>query len=596
MASCSSLTYEDQVLCSICLDVFKEPVTTPCGHNYCKSCITGYWDCSNQTRCPLCKKRFRHRPILKTNTGFRDIVEHLKNISISPGDECHVKPGEVACDICVVPKLKALKTCLVCLASYCQLHLEPHERVSNLKKHTLTDPVSNLDDRVCKKHDKMFELFCTVDQMCVCFMCLKDDHAGHETVPLECAFRDEKAYIENGIAEIKMMENAKSRSVNRIRSSIEQSNKDKNKDIADIGEVFTTLVDLLQRNRDTLVEIIEQNHKEAVKIPEESALQLEKEISKLKQQRSEMEQLLKTEDHLQVLLCKPSLHIPSHNEDLNSLSHSISPLTEYHPVGHQSYLNTVKTAGEDMEKMLSNQIDRLVHKVQYPNADGDDSDTEESVKEAWTPPKDKLMMIQQNDTVDVTLDSYTAHAHLSVFEEGKSLMYNPFISQEVRSSFFTRRFENQPFVLGQDGFSSGRFYYEVEVSGATEWVLGVARETVSRDMSSRTLPGTGDGAWLITTLTWYNGDCYFIPEYLRPQRVGVFVDYEKGEVSFYNVDARNVIYSYTECTFSNPASLLKSLLYSLGGASVSNRTKLYPICGTFNYFDILKITPLPSAL
>lgn len=177
MASDSSLPREEQLLCSICLDVFTEPVSTPCGHN--KTCITGYWDSSDLTQCPLCKKKFRNRLQLQVNTGFRDMVEHFNNMSVRGDDDILCKPGEVPCDVCLGPKLKAQKTCLVCLASYCQPHLKPHQRVTNLKKHQLTDPVSNLEERVCKKHDKMFELFCHVDQMCICFMCLKDDHATH---------------------------------------------------------------------------------------------------------------------------------------------------------------------------------------------------------------------------------------------------------------------------------------------------------------------------------------------------------------------------------------------------------------------------------
>lgn len=527
------------------------------------------------------------------NTHFRDMVEQLKNMSvICPPEELQAKPGEVSCDICLEPKLKALKTCLVCLTSYCQLHLEPHQRVSNLKKHTLTKPVPNLDDRVCKKHDKIFEFFCSVEKTCVCFMCLKEDHVAHETVPLELAFRKEKAHIERGIEEMKTRENVKTRSMNQIRSSVRQSDKNKDKDIADIGGVFTTLVDSLQKHKEDLVEVIELKHKEAVKNPEANVHRLLQEIIELKHKRSALEQLIKTEDCVQFFQRNPALLSASLTEDqLDSLPYSICSLTGYDHAGNEGYLNTVKTAAEHMEKILTNEMNILIKMVKHSVDKDTDSDTA-CYKEIWIPPKDKLMMIQQNDSVAVTLDSYTNSARISIFAEGKGLMYVPIsVSLQHPFSLFNWRFENQPFALSVDGFSSGRFYYEVDVSEAKEWVLGVVRENVNRYMHYRSLPSPREGAWVIGTLCQWTGEYGYVSEYLQLKKVGVFVDYEKGEVSFYDVDARSLIYSYTECTFNEPVPFLKCFLYGLAGGSVSNRTKLYPVFGVFSEFSVLQITP-----
>uniref|UniRef100_A0A3Q2VZR8 RING-type domain-containing protein n=1 Tax=Haplochromis burtoni TaxID=8153 RepID=A0A3Q2VZR8_HAPBU len=61
-------------LCSICLDVFADPVTTPCGHNFCKKCITQHWDRNAPCQCPMCKEAFYCRPLLKVNTLFSEVV------------------------------------------------------------------------------------------------------------------------------------------------------------------------------------------------------------------------------------------------------------------------------------------------------------------------------------------------------------------------------------------------------------------------------------------------------------------------------------------------------------------------------------------
>ncbi|XP_044042449.1 E3 ubiquitin-protein ligase TRIM39-like [Siniperca chuatsi] len=611
MASASSLPCEEQLLCSICLDAFSEPVSTPCGHNYCKTCITGYWASSDLTQCPLCKKTFRSRPQLQVNTGFRDMVEHFNNMRVRGEDDMLAKPGEVPCDVCLGPKIKAQKTCLVCLASYCQPHLEPHQRVTTLKKHQLIDPVSNLEDRVCEKHGKMFELFCRVDQMCVCFMCLKDDHATHEAVPLEHAFRERKAWLDYATSKLKMMENTKTRSIKEIKYSAEQSKKESEKEIADIAEVFTALMVSLQRSQAELIELIEEKQKAAEKQAEDDVTQLEQEVAELRRRRSEMEQLLQTEEHLHLLQSWPSLYLPAHTEDLfNPLPHSTPPFTlELSDISRHSYVGMVTKAVAQMEKTLSNEMAKLIHDVRLSDAceaaeQPDAAEklmTDELTKEVWNPPQDKLMMIQQCDAVDVTLDAYTANSRLQVSEDGKQLRF-----REGRLFFpplFGRRFEYQPFILGKDGFSSGRFYYEVQVSGIKAWLLGVVIESINKEIPW--LPTPEEGGWTFSGISTEFHEVYFpnivtsAPLYLRqrPQTVGVFVDYEKGEVSFYDVDARTLIFSHTGCSFIETPPRLKAFLYSMAGTSLSNRPKLYPIFGIFgdDSNDILVITRVVRA-
>ncbi|XP_059182056.1 E3 ubiquitin-protein ligase TRIM21-like [Centropristis striata] len=586
MASASSLPCEEQLLCSICLDMFTEPVSTPCGHNYCKTCITGYWSSSNLIQCPLCNKKFRSRPQLQVNTGFRDMVEHFNNMRVRGEDETPATPGEVTCDICLQPKLRAQKTCLVCLASYCQLHLEPHQRVKTLKKHQLIEPVSNLEDRVCKKHDKMFELFCRQDQKCVCFMCCKDDHVTHEAVPLEQEFRERKAQLDYVMSQVKMMENTKLGNIKEIKHFVNRSKKDSEKEIADIAEVFSALVVSLLRNQGELIQVIQEKQKAAKKLAGDRVTQLEQEVAESRRRRSEMEHLLRTEDHLLLLQSWPS---SSHNKDLfDLLSHSTPPFTP------DLYVGMVKKAVAQMEKTLSNEMQMLIHEVRSDGCEA--AKPPESVKEEWTPPRDKLMMIQQNDAVDVTLDPYTANSKLMVSADGKQLGF--FEGSPFLISLIGRSFDRQPLILGTEGFSSGRFYYEVRVSGSKGWLLGVVKESINREILY--FPTPKEGGW--TFFNIYNSkselqDQYFgnvdgpSPLYLKkkPQTVGVFVDYEKAEVSFYDVDARTLIFSYTRCSFmeSPPPS-------SMAGTSLRSRPKLYPFFGIFenDYNNMLEITPV----
>ena len=173
---------EEQLQCSICLAVFTDPVSTPCGHNFCMWCIKEYWDTIQNYQCPMCKETFSVRPALKVNTTFREVVDDFKKRS-------GLAKPEVPCDICTGSRPKAVKSCLVCMVSYCEAHLEPHERVAVLKKHTLIDPVKNMEERMCQKHERLLEFFCRDDKMCLCLLCYEAEHQNHSTSPLdvECA-------------------------------------------------------------------------------------------------------------------------------------------------------------------------------------------------------------------------------------------------------------------------------------------------------------------------------------------------------------------------------------------------------------------------
>ncbi|XP_076145662.1 E3 ubiquitin-protein ligase TRIM21-like [Alosa pseudoharengus] len=155
----------------------------------------------------------------------------------------------------------------------------------------------------------------------------------------------------------------------------------------------------------------------------------------------------------------------------------------------------------------------------------------------------------KSHAVDVTLDPDTAHAHLILSADGKQVRCGD-TPQNVPDN--SERFSRYVNVLGKQGFSAGRFYYEVQVKGKTAWTLGVAKDSISRDRED-TL-STKNGYW---TIWLRNGTYKALAEFSvplslkeKPQRVGVFVDYEAGLVSFYDADCWYHLYSYANVKFT----------------------------------------------
>ncbi|XP_073707446.1 E3 ubiquitin-protein ligase TRIM39-like [Garra rufa] len=483
LMSSSSGPLSEDLQCSICLDVFTDPVSTPCGHNFCKTCLNKCWDNSQTCSCPYCKETFKHRPDLKINTTLRELVGHYKK-------KTPEKTTDVLCDFCEERKLKALKSCLVCQSSYCETHLEPHLRVARLKKHKLMDPVSNLEDYICQKHERPLDLFCRDDQTCVCSFCVVKDHKNHNTVPIEEESQEKKTELMKTQKDVQQMIQNRIKTIQDIRHSAE-----------DRKRLYTELL-----------EMMEEQQKAAEKQEEELIEELEQEITELKMRNTELEQLSHTEDHLHLLQIHSSLCSPTNTRNW----------PEIRMKTHES----LETLRRDLTQLKDTIDEKLTQTV--------------STELKW----------MQQYAVDVTLDPDTAHPNLILSDDGKQVRCGD-IRQKLPDN--PERFDPCPCVLGKEGFSSGRFYFEVQVKGKTKWDLGVARESINRKGKITASPRYG--YWIVGLRNGNEYKAGAVPPVslslrVKPQRVGVFVDYEEGLVSFYDVESSSHIYSFTAQSFT----------------------------------------------
>ncbi|XP_029941893.1 E3 ubiquitin-protein ligase TRIM39-like [Salarias fasciatus] len=516
MASTGNRLSEKQFQCTICQEVFTDPVTTPCGHNFCQACIQSVWDSSNVYQCPTCNKSFLTRPEISINVAFKELADTFRQMigcsSASP--LCAAKPGEVACDVCAATSLqvRALKSCLVCLTSYCEAHLEPHQGVATLKMHKLIDPVTNLQERMCKRHERLLEMFCRNEQKCICQFCTETEHKGHQAVRIEEESKERKVQMKKTEADFQQMIQERLKKVEEIGNCLKLSTVSADKELTESDHLFASLIrSIEERQKEVKVEIKEKQ-RAAERRAEELIRELQQEITELQRRNAELEKLGNTEDHLHLLQSFNSVTSPPVTREWSEIG--------VHP---ELCVGTVRTALSKLDTTLKKELDSL---------------------------KKEEMKRMQKYAVDVVLDPDTAHPNIVLSADGKRagrgelLHVVPDIPQ---------RFDPVICVIGKKGFQSGRIYFQVTVGEKTFWDLGVVKESINRKGMITSKPE--NGFW---TVRLRNGNEYraldspsvLLPLKQKPQTVGVFVDYEAGVASFFDMEARSHMYTFTECLFS----------------------------------------------
>ncbi|XP_029351433.1 E3 ubiquitin/ISG15 ligase TRIM25-like [Echeneis naucrates] len=320
MAAASGPRSDDRFLCSVCLDVFNQPVSTPCGHNFCSTCICMYWDSSDACQCPLCKRTFSTRPQLQINSILWDLVgEFKKQVQIKASDPTpEPQPdADVLCEICCEKKEKAIKSCLTCLTSFCKVHLEPHQRVAGLKSHKLLEPVKNLDDKLCKTHNKITELYCRTDQACICVLCIYTDHKSHCIVPLKEEYETAMAKKDEAITNMLGLVQSQSEKIAEVENSLDDYQKKTENEKEACTQVFTGLIGSIRRSQADLNGVIEERHKAMKQKAEGFLRQLKEEKTELESRISQLQQLSQSEDHHHFLQSFPILSLPLNTDYSN---------------------------------------------------------------------------------------------------------------------------------------------------------------------------------------------------------------------------------------------------------------------------------------
>uniref|UniRef100_A0A4W6DXI8 Tripartite motif-containing protein 16-like n=1 Tax=Lates calcarifer TaxID=8187 RepID=A0A4W6DXI8_LATCA len=522
----------EKLCCSICLDLLTDPVTIPCGHSYCKSCIK-LQDRKKIYSCPQCRQTFRPRPVLVKNTMLADLVEELNKTGLqaAPADHCYAGPGDVACDFCTGRKRKASKSCLQCLVSYCEQHLQPHYEVAPLKKHKLLKPSANIQENICSRHNEEMKIFCLTDQQCICYLCSLNEHKGHNTVSAEAEMAERQKAFGANWQKIQQRIQDREKDVKELQQEVEAINRSADKAVRDSEKIFNELVNVIKKRSSRVKQQIKSRQKTEVSRVKELQKKLQQEITELRKKDDELEQLSQSEDHRKLFHNYPSLS----NLTDSSESHSIN----IQPLRH---FEDMKTAVSEVRDKLQVILNDLLVKISM-------TETEVDVLPPQPEPKTRAGFLKYSQ--HLTLDLNTANTEVLI-SDGNRKATNMEVSQ-LHSSHpdrFTDAFQ----VLSKDSLT-GHCYWEVECSGG-----GVSVAVAYKDIN-RTGDESGFGnnvkSWALEFTV--NGNCYSKHNSIRTSisgprssRVGVYLDHRAGILSFYSISKTLTLLHRVQTTFTQP--------------------------------------------
>ncbi|XP_032364696.1 tripartite motif-containing protein 16-like [Etheostoma spectabile] len=538
--------------CSICLDPLKDPVTTSCGHSYCMNCIKSHWDGEDgkySYSCPQCRKTFTPRPVLLKSTMLADLVEELKKTGLqaAPADHCYAGAEDVACDVCTGRKLKAIKSCLQCLASYCEKHLQPHYESETFKKHKLVEPSEKLQENVCSRHDEVMKMFCRTDQQLICYLCPVDEHKGHDTVSAAAERAERQRELEGSRLNIQQRIQDREKDVKLLQQQAEAINLSADEAVEDSEKIFTELIRLLEkRSSDVKQQVRSQQEREVSRVRELQE-KLEQEITELKRKDAELKKLSHTEDHNQFLHNYPSLAPLSQSAS----SIQIRPLSGF----------------EDVTAAVSELRDKLQDVLREKRTTVSLTGTEVDVLLPQPEPKTRAGFLQYSS--EITLDPNTAYTELLLSEGNRKATL---MSQHQSYSSHPDRFTICWQVLSRESLT-GRCYWEVEMRGGVS--VAVAYKNIRREgWSGESLFGLNAKSWALycdnDSYTFWSNNVQTRVSGPVSSRVGVYLDHSAGILSFYSVSGTMTLLHRVQTTFTQPLYAGLRLYWSGASAELCN--------------------------
>ncbi|XP_077316782.1 zinc-binding protein A33-like [Lithobates pipiens] len=464
----ASAVMEEDVKCSICLNLYTGPVTLTCGHNFCQECIETHLDTKEtngeEHSCPRCRKRFRRRPKLKKNTDLSNIAEKVK----SSADQ---------------------------------------------------------ENRKCSDHNRILELYCTDDATCICVFCMVEgEHGGHKVERLEVSSEKKKKKLRDDLPLLKAEREKTEKRVQNLHNRRKMARKQREAIKGKVAALFKEIrkrVDILEnRVRSDLSRQVEQEDpvSDLIRKLELKMDEMSKKIGRLEE--------LNAADPITLLQDRDS---DRHTEEDTGLCWNETAEPDEFLASIRSHIG--------LSMMIRKSLSDIMN-----------------TKDTHLP---------ELQPTGIALDTNTAADNVQISKDRKSAASTDVKQTQPNTA---NRFESSQ-VLSTNTFSSGQHYWMVETSTSGDWAVGMGYPSMRRR-----------GGWLGENKSWgigrtghsyqmlHNGESKLLSHAISSDSLLVYLDYEAGRLSFYELsDPPNILHTFTT-TFTEPLhaalQLRKDFIYN----------------------------------
>uniref|UniRef100_A0A8C5PJM5 Uncharacterized protein n=1 Tax=Leptobrachium leishanense TaxID=445787 RepID=A0A8C5PJM5_9ANUR len=398
----------EELNCSVCLNIFSDPVMLSCGHNFCRVCIGNVLDTQDGAGvyiCPECRAEFTERPALQRNMKLCNIAEQF---SLQSGQTA----AAILCMYCVQAPVPAVKTCVQCETSLCDLHLAAHNQSL---EHSLTEPTMFMENKKCPVHNEILKYYCTQDAVCVCVSCcLAGGHKKHDVELLTEASEKKKEDLRRNIEKL----NSRKQQIEKMDQELSLLQEELKPKVAGITLRVTILLGDIRDQVDALEKRV---------------------LGEISRQ----------------------------SEDI---SHQISDLMKQQEMEKEELTGKIRR----MEELCKMTDPITVLQGWETHRADDDTETEVKVPEIQTVNEDLILVNLYSGLTDIMMDLKKSSRVLDLSLDIKTAHVCVALSHDLKNASFSEkmlsypetaeRFVKYAQVLSIESVSTGRHYFEVELS------------------------------------------------------------------------------------------------------------------------------------
>ncbi|XP_048346412.1 tripartite motif-containing protein 16 isoform X2 [Sphaerodactylus townsendi] len=452
---------------------------------------------------------------------------------------------EVLCDFCLGDTSPAVKSCLTCMVNYCQDHLRPHVEIAKLQTHKLRDPLKDIDMQSCEAHKSHLNWFCHNDLACFCEECLADGHQGHKTVTCAVARKEKEIQTEYDW-KLKSAENAIDKLQKNSKSIVSSVSEVK----AVVERQFEELAQAVKKAHSDVLAFLEEkehaavNHANGIKIHlENKRIAMEECKNRLEKMATHTNDILFLKEYCEFKKSAgddtlPSVYIGL-KDKLSGIQKIVSDATEHLlQLLQTNYNDKLQEFAKDGDAGIKTTVSAIVpskHRLSAPE------------------PKSRSDFLKY--TFPLTFDPVTAHRYLRLLDDNHKVTNTA--PWEHQYPDHPERFQHWRQVLSDNSLYIGRYYFEAEISGAGIYI-GMTYKSIDRKGSESNSCISGNNfswclKWNGKEFSAWHSDMEMPLKTLGFGRIGVYLDYPRGTLSFYSItlNAMTLLHKF-ECKFAEP--------------------------------------------